>query len=141
VGECSFDVAEEFRLDERLGQRRATDGDEGPFAPRALLVNRAGKDFLTRAVLARDENGRVRVGDGARLLQHAFERRARADEATEAAEHLQLRAKPQHLAFETAHARRLRDDVRDLLLVERLLEEAVSAAAYGFERGLLAAAA
>ncbi|MCA1635953.1 MAG: hypothetical protein LC802_20245 [Acidobacteria bacterium] len=40
-----------------------------------------------------------------------------------------------------ADARGLRNDVRDLFRVEGLLEEAVSAAADGFERGLLLVAA
>jgi hypothetical protein len=133
-------VAEQLRLESPFGERAGVDGDHRLRGAGRERVERARDDLLARAVLAGDEHGDGGVGDRARLLERAFERGAGADEAPEAAEHLQLRAELQDLGFEAADARRLRDDVRDLLLVEGLLEEAVGAAAHGFERGLLVVA-
>ena len=41
--------AEELRLEQRLDQRRAVDGDERPFAPPAQVVNLARDELLARA--------------------------------------------------------------------------------------------
>jgi hypothetical protein len=70
-----------------------------------------------------------------------FEGARAAEQATEAATGVERGTEFQVLFFEMAHARRLPDDVRDFRLVERFLEEAVSAAADGFERGLARVAA
>jgi hypothetical protein len=129
-------VAEQFRLDQCLGQSRATHGDEGLLDARALFVDGAREHLFARAVFARQEHGYVRRSDGARLFHNAFERGRTAEEATEAAKRAERGAQVEILFFEMAHARRLPDDVRDFVFVERLLKKAVRAAADGFERGL-----
>src|SRR6266436_47986 len=57
---AALERAQELGLEERLGERRAVDGDEGP--PRALtrVVDCLGDYFLARSRLAVDEHRRVR---------------------------------------------------------------------------------
>jgi hypothetical protein len=47
----AFFDAEEFRLEERLDERRAVDGNEWATPPPADLVNLARDQFLARAAL------------------------------------------------------------------------------------------
>ena len=56
-------VAEELALEQRAGQRRAVDLDEGARAPRRRLVHRARDDLLADAALALDQHRHVGVGD------------------------------------------------------------------------------
>src|ERR1044071_5473566 len=51
-GERPALVAEEFRLDERLGDGGAVDGDEGAVAPRRKMMDGAREQLLARARLA-----------------------------------------------------------------------------------------
>src|SRR5207247_10486244 len=44
-------VPEELRLDERLGQRRAVDGDEGTLGTPARIVDGASDQFLRRGAV------------------------------------------------------------------------------------------
>src|SRR5262249_4050464 len=55
-------VAEELRLQQRLGQGGAVDGQEGTVGPAARGVNRARDDFLAGAALAGDQHGGLRRG-------------------------------------------------------------------------------
>src|SRR5262249_20951592 len=62
AGERAFLVAEQLRLEERRGQRRAIDRNErAVFAP-ALEMNRARAELLAGAGFAADEHGRVGLG-------------------------------------------------------------------------------
>ena len=56
AGERALDVAEELGLEQRLGQRRAVEGDERPRGARAPRVDRARGELLAGAGLARDED-------------------------------------------------------------------------------------
>jgi len=49
-GEGATLVAEQLRLDERLGQSRAIDGDKGPLGTPARIVNGASDQFLSGAL-------------------------------------------------------------------------------------------
>ena len=56
-------VAEELGLEERLRQGRTVHADEGPVRPVALDVDELGDALLSRAALAREQDGRVRGSD------------------------------------------------------------------------------
>jgi hypothetical protein len=58
--ERALDVAEELRLEERLGERRAVDGDEGPARALARVVDGLGDQLLARSRLTVDEHRRIR---------------------------------------------------------------------------------
>ena len=58
-GERPLLVAEELGLEQRLGNRRAVDRDEGPVGPRAQRVQRAREELLAGAALAFEQHGRV----------------------------------------------------------------------------------
>ena len=62
VGEAALDVAEELRLEQRVGQAGAVERDERLRAARAALVNQLRGDFLADAAFAGDEH----LGVGAR---------------------------------------------------------------------------
>ena len=62
VGEGPPDVAEEFALEERVGDGADVDVDERLVAAQRQTVYLAREDILARTVFARDED--VGVGDG-----------------------------------------------------------------------------
>ncbi len=59
AGERPLLVAEELRLDQLLGNRRAVDLDEPLAAAQAVAVDRARDELLADAALALDQHGRV----------------------------------------------------------------------------------
>ena len=63
AGEAALDVAEQLRLEQRLGQAGAVDRDEGSRGAGPLRLNRAGDELLADAALAGDEHLRVGPGD------------------------------------------------------------------------------
>ena len=67
-------MAEHLRLEQRLGQRRAVDRDQGTSAAAAVVVNELRDQLLSRAALARDENRRIRRSYSVRQLHHLAER-------------------------------------------------------------------
>jgi hypothetical protein len=75
-------MAEQLRLDERLGQGCAVDGDEGTRPP-ARVVDGASDQLLARAALAGEEHGRLRGGDSRCLFQHRAKSRSVTDDAFE----------------------------------------------------------
>ena len=64
AGERAFLVAEDFRLEQRVGQRGAVDGLEVRDAARAELVDHARDDFLARSGRSEDQHRDVRLGRG-----------------------------------------------------------------------------
>ena len=84
AGERALLVAEDFRLEQRVGQRRAVDGLEvlGP-APRQL-VDHARDDFLARAGRAEDQHRDVGLGGGADPLEDDQHLLVAADHLAEA---------------------------------------------------------
>src|SRR5262249_9437095 len=74
AGEGAPLVAEELRLQERLGQRSAVDRDELLVLARRGVVDRPGDQLLARSALPGDENGRRDLPDaldGPKNLLHA----------------------------------------------------------------------
>ena len=75
-----FLVAEQFALQQRLGECGAVDRDERLMAAAALVVDHLGHDFLAGAVFAEHQNGKVRVGDATDRRAEGFDRRALANQ-------------------------------------------------------------
>ena len=85
AGEGALLVAEELRLEERLGDRAAVHLDEGPIPAGAERVQRVSDQFLARAARPLDEHGggarrdllhhSKHGGDGPALPDDAAERR------------------------------------------------------------------
>jgi hypothetical protein len=71
VGECAFDVAEDFALEGSLGQAAGVDGDQRHARAGRGGVQQLGDDLLAGAVLAGDEH----VGVGGADLRDQFEHR------------------------------------------------------------------
>ena len=65
AGEAAADVAEELRLEQRLGDAAAVDGHEGPADAGALGVNQLRHHFLADPGLAEDQH--LGLGAGGRL--------------------------------------------------------------------------
>jgi hypothetical protein len=72
-------VAEELGLEDRLGQRRAVDGDERARQPRRLLVDRARDELFARARLTEQQHRRRR-GRGLLHRLHRREHRRRSSD-------------------------------------------------------------
>ena len=77
-------VAEQLRLEQRLGQRRARHGHERPVGARALGVDGAREQLLAGAALAEHQDRRVAPRGRARQLEDLLHRRALADHVAEA---------------------------------------------------------
>ena len=71
--------SEQLRLEERLRERSAVQGDEGTSAPRRGTVDEPRDDFFARARLAEQQHRRVGGGHLRRLLEDLRPRRRLAD--------------------------------------------------------------
>src|SRR5260370_27069883 len=76
AGEGALLMAEELGSDEAGRQRRAVDGDEGPFAIGRALMDRAGNQLLAGAALAGDQHRRVGRAELADLIIDPLHARA-----------------------------------------------------------------
>ena len=81
TGECPTRVAEEFRLEQLLGNRPAVDGHERCPGARAGAVDGACQDFLSRSAFAADEDAGVGGGDHPRFLHHLRHAAAAKDDS------------------------------------------------------------
>ena len=82
-GERALLVAEQFRLDQRFGNRAAVQSHEGLLAAGTELVDRASHQLFPCAGLALDQDGEVGVGDLLDLLDHLLDLLAPAHEPAE----------------------------------------------------------
>ena len=73
-------MAEQLTLDERFRNGCAVQSDEGALPPAAIIVKRLGYQFLSRAALASDQDGRAAIGDLFDLDVDILHRRALADQ-------------------------------------------------------------
>ena len=69
-GKRALLVAEDFRLEQRVGQRGAVDRLEVRDASRAQLVDHARDDFLARSRRSENQHGDVGFGRGSNPLEH-----------------------------------------------------------------------
>ena len=81
AGERAFLVAEQFAFQKLLGNGGAIDREERLLAAVAVMINRAGDEFLAGAAFAGDERGGVGAGDLADELEHLLHRLAAPDDA------------------------------------------------------------
>ena len=71
---------EQLRLEQRLDDRGAVDGNEGPLAPPAQLVNLPRHELLAGARFAFDEHREIGRGHALDAVAHGANREARSDE-------------------------------------------------------------
>src|SRR5262249_11768631 len=73
-------VAEQLRLDERLGKRGEVHGDEGALRARAVVVEGSRDEPLARSALAAEEDGRLPARGARDRLVDVGHRPAAADD-------------------------------------------------------------
>ena len=78
--EGTANVPEEFRLEQRLGQRGAVDGHERPAGARTLIVNHPDDELFPGAALPIHQDGGVQGRHAGRELEHILHDRATGDE-------------------------------------------------------------
>ena len=136
-------VAEQLRLEQRLGQRAAVDLDERPARAARARVDRARHQLLAGARLAVDIDRRVGGRDLFDGLEHRAHRRRLADDLGEAigrggvvAQRRRLGLGPLARAPLAAQLQRALDLEAHHLGRERLLQEIERAHAHRLDRGL-----
>ena len=80
AGEAALHVAEEFGLQQGLGQAGAVDGDHGARGTSTALMDRVRDELLADAALARDEHLRIGSGNALDLLRQFSDRGAAANQ-------------------------------------------------------------
>ena len=136
AGERALLVAEELALEERLGDRRAVEGDETRGGARTQVVDRARDDLLAGAALAGDQDRGLRGGDlvdQAVKLEHP---RGLADELLEPAAADHLAPQEQYLLAHRRPLQSLHDDRREAFGLDRLDEVVVDAAPRRLDRAV-----
>jgi hypothetical protein len=119
AGERALGVAEEFALDQGLGDGAAVDRDEGAIAPRREFVQAARRHALAGAALAGDQHGAVGRRDaGDQAVGVLHRRRAEGEGRLVAAHH----HAPQRavLLAQAAHGIDLFEPAQDLFVVHGL---------------------
>ena len=81
AGEGAALVAEQLRLEQLLGQRRAVERDERAAGSRRRAVDEPGDHLLAGAGFARQQHGRLGRGDLRRGLEHRLPGGRRSDHA------------------------------------------------------------
>src|SRR5712692_2569978 len=140
AGEGAALVAEQLRFDQRVGNGRHVDGDEGLVTARAAPMDGPRHQFLAGAALARDEHRRRRLGDLRDQLIDAHHLGMAADQALEAIGALpsagrQRRPQAEDLALERSLFERALDEEIEIVHVERLHEVVVGAQPHGGDGG------
>ena len=128
AGEGALFVAEQFGLEQVFGDRRAIDRDEAAAAAPARLVQAAGEQFLAGPARAEQHDRNVGIGDAldrAGDLQHLGRRRHhRAQNGSILADPA---FEPPVLALDAVELERAADDQAELIDIDRLLVEIISA--------------
>ena len=134
AGERAALVTEQLRLEERLRQGRAIDGDERPRGPRARLVNGARDELFAGPGLALDQHGGVerRHARDARVdLRHLVRLADEVVGPTTSERCVLVRGGRRRVP---SRRERTPDDDLDLLHPERLREVVEGAGVHGFDR-------
>ena len=129
-------MAEQLRLHERLGQRRAVHDHERPVGARARVVDGPGDQLLPRPRLALDEHGGVEVRHASHELVQLDHPGGLADEVLHAVALAELLPVLPVLAGEPLGLERAPHHEPDLFHPERLGEVVVGAGADRLDRGL-----
>ena len=134
--ERALDVAEELRLEERLGKRRAVDGDEGPARARARVVDCLGDHLLAGSRLAVDEHRRIRGRHTPDEIQHLGHPRGPRHQPRQPVAIPHLRAQVRVLPPQRLLGERLVDAVEQFVRLAPLLEVVAGAELDRFLRRL-----
>ena len=136
AGERAADVAEQLRLEQRLGDRRAVDLDERHVALRAAVVNGARDELLAGAGLAGDEHRALGIGDALGPADDLLHRPAAADDAVVVELFVALAAQVAVLGAQPLVIERAADDDQQLVDLERLLQVVERAELHRLDRAL-----
>ena len=136
AGERAFFVAEQFAFQQLFGNGGAVDREERLFAAVAVMINRAGDEFLAGAAFAGDERGGVGGGDLADEFEHLLHRLAAADDAQLVILRFEQRLIRDDLFHVARGLERVGDDVLELGRVERLEQIIVGAELHRLDGGL-----
>ena len=142
AGERALLIAEQLRFEQILGNGRAIDRDEAAAAPPARLVQAARQQFLAGARGAEQHHRDPGVGDaldGARDLRHFG--RGGDHRAEHGAIRADLAAEAPILALDAVQLEGAADDQAELIDVDRLLIEIISARGDRLERAFARAVA
>ena len=113
-------MAEELGLEERLGNRRAVDRDEGALGARAERVERAREQLLARAALALEQHRRVGRRRSIQRDRDLFELRIVADDLRRAAASRELLFEDQILGHHAPLDERTLDEQQQMIGIHRL---------------------
>ena len=116
-------VAEHLRLEQRLGNGADVERDEAVRPPRAVVMNRAGDDFLAGPGLAGDQDRAVRAGHRLEHVKERLHRPALSEDAAESIALLELRAQVRVLRLQPPLLERLVKHVHQLVELKWLRNE------------------
>ena len=136
AGERAFFVAEQFAFQKLFGNRGAIDGEKRLRRAVAVMIDRAGYQFLARAAFAGDERGRVGCGNLADEFENALHRSAAADDAEFVIFRFEERRVGDDLLHVARGLERIGNDFLELGNVKRLEQIIVSAELHRFDGGL-----
>ena len=136
AGERAADVAEQLRLEQRLGNRRAVDLDERHVALRAAVVDGARDQLLARAGLAGDEDGALGLGHQLGAPDDLLHGPAAPDDAVVVELFVALAAQVAVFGAQPLMLERAPDDDQQLVDLERLLQVVERAELHGLDRAL-----
>ena len=141
VGECALGVAEELAFEYAFGKSAEVHGDHRARGARRGGVQPRGHDFLSGAVLARDQRVRVGRSDAFHEAQDGLHHRRFGDELRRAvaAEGEVLALEPLAAAQGAAEFHLGAQHVEQARVVERLLDVVARAAVQRLDRALDAA--
>ena len=131
--ERAADMAEQLGLEQRLGDRAAVERHEPVHPARAVVVDGARDDFLSRSGLTGDEERAVRGRDGLQQLKQVSHRAALADDPFEPIALLELRAQVGILGPQPPLLERRIEHVEQFVDLKRLADEIPRAALDGFD--------
>src|SRR3990172_2587369 len=133
-GKRSFHVAEQFALDQVLGNRRAVHGNEQALRPEAVVMDPLREEFLSRAGLAGDKDGRVARCHAPRHFEHFPDLLAAAHDAVETVPSLDLGPESDVLLFQAPHRKCAVKRKPELVAVKGFGDVIKSALFHGFDR-------
>ena len=126
--ERALDVTEELGFGQALGNGGGVEGHERLVAPRTVVVNRAGDQFLARAGFALNQHRAVHRRHEFQRVEQPLHARAGADEAAEAEAVVQLGLELGVLRLQASLAERRLQHLHQLDELEGLDEEVHGAA-------------
>ncbi len=129
-------MTEQFVLDERVGDGRAVDGDERPIATGRKLMDGAREQLLACPRLALQQYSRIRGRDTLDGLRNIDDGARLTDDRRQAVALLKLFLEEQVLVPHLANLAATAKQQKQVIDVDRLLDEIVGTQFHGFDRAL-----